>query len=193
MIPFTPENVVRAYMEGIFPMYVEEMGTILWFRPENRAILPLNGFHISRSLAKTLRKQRFEVRINTDFVGVMRGCADRGEGTWISEDFIRVYGELHRRGLAHSVETWRDGRLVGGTYGVSLGGAFIAESMFHIETDASKVALAALVARLKERGFVLMDVQYLTPHLARLGAIEIPNAVYLRLLQKALEMVCRFD
>ncbi|HLI49629.1 MAG TPA: leucyl/phenylalanyl-tRNA--protein transferase [Chthonomonas sp.] len=192
MIPFTPETVVRAYSIGIFPMYVEEAKEILWFRPEMRAIIPLDGFHISRSLAKTIRKGRFEVHINTAFEEVMRGCADRPEGTWITEDFIRVYTELHRRGLAHSVETWREGRLVGGTYGVALGGAFMAESMFHRETDASKVALAALVHRLKERNFVLLDVQYLTPHLQRLGAIEIPNKVYLAQLQKALKLPCRF-
>jgi leucyl/phenylalanyl-tRNA--protein transferase len=192
MIPFTPETVVWAYSMGIFPMYVEEAKEILWFRPEMRAIMPLDGFHVSRSLAKTIRKGRFEVRINTAFEEVMRGCADRPEGTWITEDFIRVYTELHRRGLAHSVETWRGGRLVGGTYGVALGGAFMAESMFHRETDASKVALAALVHRLKERNFVLLDVQYLTPHLQRLGAIEIPNKVYLAKLQKALKLPCRF-
>ncbi|HLH81065.1 MAG TPA: leucyl/phenylalanyl-tRNA--protein transferase [Chthonomonas sp.] len=192
MIPFTPETVVWAYSMGIFPMYVEEAKEILWFRPEMRAIMPLDGFHVSRSLAKTIRKGRFEVRINTAFEEVMRGCADRPEGTWITEDFIRVYTELHRRGLAHSVETWREGRLVGGTYGVALGGAFMAESMFHRETDASKVALAALVHRLKERNFVLLDVQYLTPHLQRLGAIEIPNKVYLAKLQKALKLPCRF-
>jgi leucyl/phenylalanyl-tRNA--protein transferase len=192
MIPFTPETVVWAYSMGIFPMYVEEAKEILWFRPEMRAIMPLDGFHVSRSLAKTIRKGRFEVRINTAFEEVMRGCADRPEGTWITEDFIRVYTELHRRGLAHSVETWRGGRLVGGTYGVALGGAFMAESMFHRETDASKVALAALVHRLKERNFVLLDVQYLTPHLQRLGAIKIPNKVYLAKLQKALKLPCRF-
>jgi len=192
MIPFTPETVVWAYSMGIFPMYVEEAKEILWFRPEMRAIMPLDGFHVSRSLAKTIRKGRFEVRINTAFEEVMRGCADRPEGTWITEDFVRVYTELHRRGLAHSVETWRGGRLVGGTYGVALGGAFMAESMFHRETDASKVALAALVHRLKERNFVLLDVQYLTPHLQRLGAIEIPNKVYLAKLQKALKLPCRF-
>lgn len=192
MIPFTPETVVWAYSMGIFPMYVEEAKEILWFRPEMRAIMPLDGFHVSRSLAKTIRKGRFEVRINTAFEEVMRGCADRPEGTWITEDFIRVYTELHRRGLAHSVETWREGRLVGGTYGVALGGAFMAESMFHRETDASKVVLAALVHRLTERNFVLLDVQYLTPHLQRLGAIEIPNKVYLAKLQKALKLPCRF-
>src|SRR5690348_14560724 len=127
-------------------MYDDRVGEILWFQPDPRTILPLDGFHISRSLAKTIRKGVFEVRYDTDFEGVMRGCADREEGTWISEEFLAVYGALHRMGKAHSVEAWRNERLVGGTYGVALGGAFMAESMFHVETDASKVALAALVA-----------------------------------------------
>jgi len=192
-LTFTPKGVERAYRHGIFPMADERTGEIWWFRPDPRAVLPLDAFHISRSLAKTLRKGVFEVRFNTDFEGVMRGCADRPEGTWISEEFIEVYGALHRLGKAHSVETWRGGRLMGGVYGVALGGAFMAESMFHYETDASKVALAALVARLRERGFVLLDVQYLTPHLARFGAIEIPHHVYDFCLQRALRLECRFD
>ena len=187
---FTPAGVELAYRHGIFPMYDDLTEQILWFRPDPRTILPLDRFHISRSLAKTIRKGVFEVRYDTDFEGVMRGCADRDEGTWISEEFIEVYGALHRMGKAHSVETWRDGRLVGGTYGLALGGAFMAESMFHFETDASKVALAALVARLRERGFVLLDVQYKTPHLARFGAIEIPHAVYYAFLQRALLQRC---
>jgi leucyl/phenylalanyl-tRNA--protein transferase len=189
---FTPAGVEWAYRRGIFPMHDARTGRIFWFQPDPRAILPLERFHLSRSLAKTIRQGRFEVRYNTDFEGVMRGCADREEGSWISEAFIEVYGALHRQGKAHSVETWRAGRLVGGTYGVALGGAFMAESMFHYETDASKVALAALVARLRERGFALLDVQYLTPHLARLGAIEIPHRDYLRCLQRALRLPARF-
>jgi len=123
---------------------------------------------------------------------VMRGCADRPEGTWISEEFIRVYGELHRQGHAHSVEVRRDGRLVGGAYGVALGAAFMAESMFHSETDASKVALEALVRRLNERGFALLDVQYVTPHLSSLGAVEIPHRRYYELLSRAIRVPCRF-
>jgi len=133
------------------------------------------------------------VRYNTDFMGVMRGCADREEGTWISEEFFRVYGELHRQGKAHSVEAWQEGRLVGGTYGVALGGAFMAESMFHDETDASKVVLASLVQRLNERGFTLLDCQYLTPHLKSLGALEIPNDLYLQRLNQAIMLPCEFD
>jgi leucyl/phenylalanyl-tRNA--protein transferase len=189
---FSPEGVEQAYRHGLFPMADTTTGEIWWFRPDPRAIIPLDAFHIPRSLAKTLRKGLFEVRMDTDFVGVMAGCADRPEGTWISEEFFRVYGALHQMGKAHSVETWRNGQLVGGVYGVALGGAFMAESMFHRETNASKVALVALVERLKERGFILLDVQYLTPHLARFGAIEIPQKEYERRLRLALRLNCRF-
>lgn len=174
-------------------MYDEDSDQIQWYLPDPRTIIPLDGLHISRSLAKTIRQGVFEVRVNTDFEGVMRGCADRREGTWISEDFISVYTALHRQGKAHSVETWREGRLVGGTYGVAIGGAFMAESMFHYETDASKVALVALITRLRERGYALLDVQYLTPHLARFGAIEIAHHVYNDYLKRALRLKCRFD
>lgn len=190
---FTPAGIVQAYRRAFFPLHDPATNQIYWFRPDPRAIIPLDGFHVSRSLARTLRRGLFEVRYNTDFEGVMRGCADRPEGTWISEDFFRVYGALHRRGLAHSVETWREGRLVGGTYGVALGAAFMAESMFHYETDASKAALAALVDRLLERGFRLLDVQYVTPHLKSLGAIEVSHAEYSTLLQRALQVDARFQ
>ena len=128
------------------------------------------------------RSRRFEVRADTDFFGVMRACAERGEGTWISDEFIEVYGELHRLGWAHSMEAWADGRLVGGTYGLTIGGVFMAESMFHRETDAGKVALHALVERLRTRGFALLEVQFQTPNLELLGAIEIPGDDYLRVL-----------
>jgi leucyl/phenylalanyl-tRNA---protein transferase len=190
MLPlrFTPRGLLIAYSNAIFPMWHEEIRQIGWYRPDPRAIIPLDGFHVSRSLRKVLRRGHFEIRCNTDFVGVMRACADRPEGTWISEDFVRVYGELHRLGFAHSVEAWREGKLVGGTYGIAIGGAFMAESMFHRETDASKVALAALVGRLNERGFTLLDVQYLTPHLESLGAVEISGDEYGRRLQRAIRL-----
>jgi leucyl/phenylalanyl-tRNA--protein transferase len=187
-LTLTPDGVELAYRHGIFPMADEGSGEILWFRPDPRAIIPLDGFHISRSLARTLRRGIFEVRVDTDFEGVMRGCADRPEGTWISERFVEVYGALHRAGKAHSVEAWRDGRLVGGAYGLALGGAFMAESMFHRETDASKAALTALVARLQERGFTLLDVQYVTPHLESLGAVDITRREYERRLERALAL-----
>lgn len=191
-LALTPEGVLLAYRHGIFPMAGESSDEVLWFRPDPRAIIPFNGFHVSRSLARTLRRGVFDIRVDTDFEGVMRGCADRPEGTWISERFVEVYGALHRAGFAHSAEAWRDGRLVGGTYGLALGAAFMAESMFHRETDASKAALAALVARLRERGFILLDVQYVTPHLESLGAVEITRREYERRLERALSLPCTF-
>ena len=191
-LSFTPEGVEAAYRLGLFPMYDSRNGEILWYRPDPRAIFPLGDFHVSRSLAKRIRRGDFEVRINTDFEAVMRGCADRPEGTWISEEFIEVYRALHMMGIAHSVETWRDNRLVGGTYGLARAGAFMAESMFHYETDASKVALTALVERLKQRGFALLDTQYLTGHLETMGAVEIPHRAYMELLRRAVRMGCRF-
>lgn len=194
MIPleFTPIGILNAYCNGVFPMYYPEEDAIYWFQPDPRTIIPLDQFHVSRSLAKTIRQASFEVRFNTDFLGVMRGCADREEETWINEDFYAVYGALHENGFAHSVEVWREDRLVGGTYGVAIGSAFMAESMFHYETDASKVALAALVEQLKRQSFALLDTQYLTPHLARFGAVEIPHEEYLARLGKAIRSPVRF-
>ncbi len=189
---FTPQGVLHAYCEGLFPMHDSRSGEILWYRPDPRAVFPLDQFHTSRSLAKRMRSGVFEVTFNSDFEGVMRGCAVRDEGTWISEEFIEVYGSLHRSGVAQSVEVWRDEQLVGGAYGISIGGAFMAESMFHRETDASKVALAALVNRLKSRGFALLDTQYLTEHLVSLGAIEIPHREYYNQLQHAIRLDCTF-
>jgi leucyl/phenylalanyl-tRNA---protein transferase len=189
---FTPRGLLIAYSQAIFPMWHEDVGEIWWYQPDPRAIIPLDGFHVSRSLAKTIRRGEFEIRMDTDFCGVMRGCADRAEGTWISEDFVDVYGALHRAGFAHSVEAWQEGSLVGGTYGLAIGGAFMAESMFHRETDASKVALAALVSRLRDRGFTLLDVQYMTPHLKSLGAVEIPHHEYYRRLQQAIRLRTTF-
>jgi leucyl/phenylalanyl-tRNA---protein transferase len=191
-LEFSPDGLELAYRHGIFPMAEGDTGEIWWFQPDPRTILPLQRFHLSRSLAKTIRQRKFEIRVDTDFEGVMHGCAEREEGTWITEEFIEVYTELHRRGTAHSVEAWREGRLVGGTYGLAIGGAFMAESMFHYETDASKVALAALVDRLNDRGFVLLDVQYLTPHLERFGAVEIPHRLYYGALRRAILMESRF-
>ena len=187
-----PSLLVRAYREGIFPMALEH-GEIGWFSPDPRGILPLDGFHIPSRLARVVRQGRFQIAIDRDFGRVMRECAaDREEGTWISGDIVEAYGALHRLGLAHSVEAWLDGDLVGGLYGVHLGGAFFGESMFHRVTDASKVALVALVDRLTRHGFRLLDVQWTTPHLERFGAISVSRREYLRRLRQALTMDCRF-
>ena len=183
--------VEEAYREGIFPMADIELGIITWHRPRRRALLPLDAFHISRSLRRTLRRGRFAVTLDRDFRGVMAACAER-KPTWISEEFMTVYSELHGQGKAHSVEVWVNGALAGGVYGVHLGGAFFAESKFHRVTDMSKVALAHLVARLRERGFRLLEVQYLTEHLAQFGVVEVSHQEYMRRLTLALEHNCRF-
>jgi len=187
-----PSLLVRAYREGIFPMALEH-GEIGWFSPDPRGILPLDGFHVPSRLARVVRQGRFQIAIDRDFGRVMRECAaDREEGTWISSDIVEAYSALHRLGLAHSVEAWLDGDLVGGLYGVHLGGAFFGESMFHRVTDASKVALVALVDRLTRHGFRLLDVQWTTPHLERFGAVSVSRREYLRRLRQALTMDCRF-
>lgn len=187
----TPEFVLRAYAAGFFPM-ADPRGRIQWLSPDPRGIFELDGLVISRSLRKSITRGEFELRVNTAFAAVMDGCGDRDEGTWISSGIRRVYIELHRRGHAHSVETWAGEELVGGLYGVSLGGAFFGESMFHRRTDASKVALVALVERMRARGFVLLDTQFLTPHLASMGATEVSREEYLKRLAAALELDRRF-
>jgi len=181
-----PGLLVHAYRQGIFPMGMED-GSLGWFSPDPRGILPLDGLHVPARLRRVLRSGRFTTSFNRDFEGVMRACAaDREEGTWITEEIVASYVALHRLGLAHSVEVWRGTDLVGGLYGVHLAGAFFGESMFHTETDASKVALVTLVEHMRNRGFTLLDIQWVTPHLARFGAIEIPRADYLIRLAEAL-------
>ncbi len=179
------------YRNGIFPMGVPDTGDIELYFPDPRGVILPGEFHVPYSLARTIRSGRFEIRIDTAFERVLRRCAAR-PSTWITEDIIQSYLNLHRRGHAHSVEAWSDGALAGGLYGVSMKGAFFGESMFYEKRDASKAALAALVERMKERGMVLLDVQYTTPHLTRFGAKEIPRDKYLRLLRKALEVETRF-
>jgi leucyl/phenylalanyl-tRNA--protein transferase len=180
-----PETLLDAYRHGVFPWY-DSTTPICWWSPDPRAILPLDGLHVSRRLARTVRTDHFQVTINRDFAGVIRGCADRPEGTWITEEMMDAYERLHAVGHAHSVEIWRGEWLAGGVYGVAIGGLFAGESMFHRQTDASKVALGALVERIRERNLALLDVQFLTPHLARMGAVEIPRAEYLERLDQAL-------
>ncbi len=187
----TPELVLQAYSVGAFPM-ADPDGEIGWYSPNPRAIIPLDRFHVPRTVRQLIRRGGFEVRVNTAFGEVIAACADRPEGTWISDEIIAVYRMLHRRGYAHSVESWHGGKLAGGLYGVTLGGAFFGESMFTRVTGASKVALAALVERLRARSFVLLDTQWSTPHLARFGAVEIPRREYLRRLRAALARPRRF-
>jgi leucyl/phenylalanyl-tRNA--protein transferase len=182
----TPELILAAYAEGIFPMGLSAHSALVrWVEPERRGVIPLDGFRISRSLRRRRRRGAFRFTANADFVGVVAACADRPE-TWINPPIARVFCELHALGLAHSVEVWEEGRLAGGVYGLALGAAFFAESMVSRRTDGSKLALAELVARLRAGGFTLLDTQYLTPHLASLGGIEIDRADYRRRLAAAL-------
>lgn len=182
----TPWLVRYAYFQGAFPMTIED-GSVEWFQPTRRALFPIEGVHVSKSLRKTIRKGTFEVRFDTAFEQVMRGCL-RPKDNWISEEFIRVYTEIHRQGWAHSAETWKDDVLVGGVYGLVIGSCFCAESMFHRQTDASKVALWALVEKCRSEGFTIFDAQIMNPHLASLGAFEMPHGEYMRRLRKALRM-----
>lgn len=196
MFELSAPLLLRAYAAGIFPMAESAESTELhWFDPERRGILPLDGFHVPRSLRKAVRQGRFEVRCDTAFQRVVESCAEMTDDrpkTWINDDIVRLYTELHRAGFAHSVECWRGDRLVGGLYGVSLGAAYFGESMFSRETDASKVALVHLVARLRAAGFTLLDTQFVTDHLARFGAYEIPRAEYRRRLNQALPVLTDF-
>ena len=186
MTDLTPELLLRAYQVGLFPMAdAGKGGAIYWYAPDPRTVLPLDGFHVSKNLAKLVRRGRFEVTSDQAFESVIRACADREE-TWISEEIIAAYTALHRLGYAHSVECWQGGALAGGLYGVALGGAFFGESMFHRARDASKVALVHLVRQLRRGGFRLLDTQFTTEHLKRFGAIEIPRRVYERRLADAL-------
>ncbi len=189
----TTGAILRAYAMGIFPMAESrDASEIHWVDPHWRGILPLDNFHISRSLSRRLRDWNYTIRTNSAFSEVVLGCADRPE-TWINAPILRLYGELHRSGFAHSLEVWESDDLVGGVYGVALGGAFFGESMFSRRTDASKVALAWLVDRLRAGGFALFDTQFLTPHLASLGGVEISRAEYHERLASALLIPATFD
>ena len=185
-----PEVLLQGYRLGVFPMAMES-GAIEWFSPDPRGILPLADFHIPHDLERVVRKGGFEIRVNTSFEQVMRRCAERPD-TWINPEIIESYTRLHELGSAHSVETWLDGKMAGGLYGVSIGGAFFGESMFHDVTDASKVALCALIERLRASQFVLLDTQWLTPHLKRFGAVEVSRRQYLYLLTRAVALARSF-
>ncbi len=189
----TPDLLLGAYASGIFPMSESrDDPEVFWVDPERRGIFPLQRFHISRSLRRRIRRGGFEVRFDTAFEAVVRACADRHE-TWINETIFDLYAALHRLGHAHSAEIWEDETLIGGVYGVTLGAAFFGESMFSRRRDASKLALAWLIDRLRAGGFMLFDTQFLTPHLASLGAVEISRAEYRALLAEALEREADFD
>lgn len=185
-----PGLLLDAYARGIFPMYHPEVGETHWYSPDPRAIIPLDGFQLSRRLARMVRSGRFAVTTDMAFEAVMRACAEPAPGretTWINDEFVRAYSNLQRRGNAHSVESWLDGELVGGLYGVHVGGLFAGESMFSRVADASKVALVHLVGRLIRGGFVLLDTQFVTEHLLQFGTVEIPRSDYLRRVRMAVK------
>jgi len=187
VLALTPELLLQAYAAGIFPMGSEDSDEELyWVDPHERGIIPLDGLHISRSLRKTIRRGGFDIRIDHDFRGMMRDCADRNE-TWINDTILDLYGALHARGAAHSVEVWRGARRIGGLYGVSIGAAFFGESMVSFEPDASKIALVWLVARLRAGGYSLLDTQFTTAHLDSMGGIGITRTKYHAMLSAALE------
>ncbi|MDE2229285.1 MAG: leucyl/phenylalanyl-tRNA--protein transferase [Alphaproteobacteria bacterium] len=192
----SPALLLRAYAAGIFPMAESaDDPDVFWIDPELRGVLPLDRFHLAKRLARTVKSNHFEVRCDTDFSATIRGCAASTEQrpkTWINHEIVALYSALNRQGFAHSVECWRGGVLVGGLYGVALGGVFFGESMFSRERDASKVALTHLVAMLRLGGFILLDVQFVTPHLKRFGAMEIPRAEYHKRLDAALQVKAHF-
>jgi leucyl/phenylalanyl-tRNA---protein transferase len=192
-VKLDPQTLLSAYAQGVFPMG-DSTGQIKWYSADPRGIIPLDAFHIPKTLAQLIRNGlRIDVRINFDFERTMRACMlNRPDGTWINDALIRAYLRLHEMGFAHSVETWWDGQLAGGLYGVSLGAAFFGESMFHTRRDASKIALVTLVNRLRSRGYELLDTQASTQHLRRFGCIEIPADDYLNRLQQALQRQCVF-
>lgn len=191
-----PDLLLRAYANGVFPMAESaDDPEVFWVRPEMRGVIPLDAFHVPKSLRKTIQQGRFDIRFDTDFSGVIDGCAEAREirpSTWINQPIREAYGELFARGHCHSVEAWRDGALVGGLYGVTLGRAFFGESMFSRARDASKVCLVRLVERLRARGFVLLDTQFTTEHLKRFGAVDVPRAKYETMLEEALRSEADF-
>jgi len=196
MDELSPEILLTGYSQGYFPMVDDEDGTLYWYNPDPRAIIPLDEqFHVPKRLARTVRQGKFEVRVDTAFRQMMAACAAPENGrerTWINDDMLAAYTALHQQGFAHSVECWVGGELVGGLYGVALRGLFAGESMFSRMRDASKVALVHLVARLRAGGFVLLDTQFITPHLAKFGAVEIPKALYLQELSFAMTVESHF-
>ena len=190
-LEITPDILLKAYAAGIFPMAEDaDDPSLFWVEPQERGVIPLDAFHLPKRLARTLRAESFEIRVDFDFDAVITGCAEPAhdrDKTWINARIRRLYGELFDLGHCHTVEVYQDGSLVGGLYGVSLGAAFFGESMFHRVRDASKVALAHLVARLRRGGFTLLDTQFVTDHLLQFGAVEVPRRIYKRMLRDAIE------
>ncbi|AGY60200.1 leucyl/phenylalanyl-tRNA--protein transferase [Gloeobacter kilaueensis] len=191
LVPLTPELLLQAYSRGFFPMAEGQGQRIYWYEPDPRAIFELDKIHFSKRLLRLVRQERFEIRYSSAFEAVIRACADR-PSTWISEEIIRAYIRLYRNGYGQSVETWQGGELVGGLYGVSLGGAFFGESMFSRVSDASKVAFYHLIERLKARGFSLLDTQFTNSHLEQFNVVEIPRRAYRQRLKDALSTECKF-
>jgi len=191
---FDSALVISAYRSGFFPMAESRSGPISWYSPDPRAVIPLDAFNVPRSLRREMKRSSSSVTFDRSFGDVIAQCAERRfpEDTWISDDIVRVYTELHARGIAHSVETWLEGKLVGGLYGIALGGAFFGESMFSRVSGASKFALVSLVTRLRERGYMLLDSQIINDHVKQFGAIEIPRDRYLALLAEALSQPVSF-
>ena len=186
-ISLAPETLIRAYCNGIFPMAEgKDTNKIFWISPEVRGVIPLNKFHISKSLRRSIVKRDYNIKINTDFLGVIKNCADRPE-SWINSDILKAYSDLFNLGFCHSIEVWDNDDLIGGIYGLAIKRAFFGESMFSKRSNASKIALAYLVSRLKYGGFLLFDVQFQSEHLKTLGAIEVLKANYQDLLKNALE------
>ena len=185
-----PELLLQGYRLGVFPMAMED-DSIAWFSPDPRGVLPLEGFHLPHGSRRAWRQKTFEIRFDHRFGEVIRACAKR-EDTWINREIVASYEQLHDLGHAHSVEAWNNGKLAGGLYGVAIGGAFFGESMFHRETNASKIALVALVEHLRATKFALLDTQWLTPHLAQFGAIEISRSNYLKQLKRAVDLPRKF-
>lgn len=190
-IELTPDLVIRAYRAGIFPMAEDASSSdVFWVSPDERGILPLDSFHVSRSLRKAMKSSSFSIRVDTDFIGVIEGCANFGtdrDTTWINPSIKKIYGQLFVRGLCHTVEVWDGDELVGGLYGLSIGAAFFGESMFHTKTNASKMALVHLAERLQAGGYQLLDTQFVTEHLKTFGGIEIPREDYELRLAEALQ------
>jgi leucyl/phenylalanyl-tRNA--protein transferase len=186
-----PDNMIRLYASGAFPMADEKTGIINWYMPDTRTIIPLDNFNIPRSAKKSIEDENFEIKFDTDFEGVLAGCADR-ESTWISDELIDAYRRLKKRGFIHTVETLKEGKLVGGLYGVTFRGALFGESMFSKVSQASKAALVTLLYHLKKKGFILLDVQFMTEHLKMFGAVEISFEEYTKLLHKAYAKMCEF-